>query len=521
MPTLESPNRIQNLRITNHLVEPKPEAYERLTHNLENIEAHKQSLREINYLLYNLAVPKIATKLRKQVGLLNLRLAKDHDSEDLAPELILSAEAHSPVLTEESRDLLKSLVTTTRREGTRNQTNAKAELIRSVASLDSFDFFEKKFLNNILQEDSALALFTSLGTLRWAIGNDSDFNKAKLSIPFAHPSEAVGRSTEDYMTYQDILAAITHLIGDLNQTGYVKLIKYINEHKFPLAIPEVYSQAGHNAVPEMYHFTHPELTQLLEKLTPELQPMEIECIRAYQHSIPEGSVISIPHPNRKYYFRDKLDYLDIILKHLYGNLWVESKVQADLQEVGSPTNKKERKAYSKLKSELYTDYKLAFGELETPWRVETNATLEHTTTDDTEVETVPVPAPVISEDPRHQASLVESKDITNYLEPIDIQRYEQATPEHMRQKVNRILAFLAASPAESNSLAKTSFLLKYGTSLPYVRHQYCAMRFGTKEYPQCLKLNLNRGDRLVCYYDQDQLRTKYYSAQEYHNQRSK
>lgn len=35
MSTLESPGQIQNLRLTNHLTEPKPEAYERLTQNLK------------------------------------------------------------------------------------------------------------------------------------------------------------------------------------------------------------------------------------------------------------------------------------------------------------------------------------------------------------------------------------------------------------------------------------------------------------------------------------------------------
>lgn len=460
-------------------------------------------------------------KLRKQVGLLNLHLAKGHNSEGSAPKLVLSTRSHSPVLTRESQNLLKSLMTTIKREGTYNQASARAKLIRSVNSLNDFEFFEEKFLDNILQEDSALALFTSLGTLRWAIGNDSDFNKAKLSIPFAHPSEGIGRFTEDYTTYQDILATITHLISDLNQTGYIKLIKYISDHKFPLSIPEVYSEAGYNAVPEMYHFTHAELTQLLEILSLKLQPAELQCIRAYQQSIPEGSLITVPHPNRKYYFRNKLDHLDTILKHFYANLWIESKVQADLKEVGSPTTKKERKALSKLRSELYADYKHAFGELETPWHIEKNVTIEHTIVDDSEVETVPVPTPIITEEPRHLASPGEAIDITGFLEPIDIQRYEQGTPEHMRQKVNQILTFLAASPAEPNVLAKTSFLIKYSTSLPYVKHQYCAMRFGTQEYPQCLKLNINRGDRLVCHYDQDQLRIKYYSAQEYHNQRSK
>jgi hypothetical protein len=220
--------------------------------------------------------------------------------------------------------------------------------------------------------------------------------------------------------------------------------------------------------------------------------------------------------------------LIILLGQLNKNIWVEEKVKAEIKRI-STGSYKDRKVLTKIKLELFQYYGGAFDQMKI-----SNKNLEYCV-ENFESDNVHTQIEISFEPYQYQPTHIsdhnvayidnvqeklEATSIAAFLPLDELREYEENVPSHIKTKVQSILEFiLNENLAEGNNLGKVSYAMKYDSQLPMIPNQYCTMRFGSKLYPNTLKLNVNLGDRLIIYLDQDQLKVKFMNAQFYHNTR--
>jgi hypothetical protein len=225
-----------------------------------------------------------------------------------------------------------------------------------------------------------------------------------------------------------------------------------------------------------------------------------------------------------------IEHLKMILGSLHQNLWIESKVNSVLDGI-KITSPKDRKQYSKIKKELYTYYIDLYDEIDSSKKPRGNTipTEEYETHDsESSITITPIEDQVDfyqevqsrTLTPQDQKqSEYSTQDLSIYLGESSYKEYINHTSRPVQDKVNTIMEYVQHN-LESNYLGKLHFAMRYESVIPMVSHQYCDMKFGDKTYHDCIKFNLNQGDRLLMYYDDNgQLELQYLSAQKYHNTR--
>jgi hypothetical protein len=236
-----------------------------------------------------------------------------------------------------------------------------------------------------------------------------------------------------------------------------------------------------------------------------------------------------PVPFTKVRTEDIVDTkLTFLLEQLYKNIWVNTKVDGELKSIGT-RNYKDRKVIAKLKSELIQYYTIAFDVMqrdESANNIENFQEIDLFPQDDISIQSYSHQEfhngdNQATKDEKNQETSSEISSISIYLNEFEFREYCASTPEHIQSKIQTILNYiLSGDIIETDNLGKVQHAMKYDSSLPLITNQCSAMKFGGKLYPKSLKLNLNRGNRLLLYISENhKLNIQFIGAQSYHNTR--
>jgi hypothetical protein len=508
---------MNNVLNSREVVPQKLKPYEIRTVEIESfvdhIEGSVTMVQDIMYFLYS-SLEEVVDQIQKDNNVKFKKIIKDSFNIDIESKVVGVDEINQVDLILQKREFgLQSMQTV-------NNVQIMRGMAGDINALNEFKEAEKLIEKNLESENTPISVYACLESLLEPAKLIFSNNKTKLPSVFTFQDQKIDTYGELIHTLQLVRFEAYSIFFEKYKTNFYKAMARQDS--------QIGSQNVNNNLTLLF-LSKTKVDEIFETI--KLSDLEQKLFDCYFRSglrISGDYIIPFTKNKSANIIENKMQYL---LLQLNKNIWVTTKVESEITTLNTG-NYKDRKALTKIKLELFRYYGDVFDEMQNivDSKDREDENLQANDLDpESDIQISPYQEQVVrysdyqftpNEKPVENST--ESNSVSSFLDEAEYREYAANSSKQIQAKIQTIIDFIFSEKIdESQNLGKVTYSMKYIPTLPMIPNQYCTMRFGRKVYPNCLKLNINSGDRLLVYFDEKgMLKLKFISAQTYHNSRS-